>query len=69
MNLKGKLITDMEVHIPALKFGIPEEYLSLSEGIREFMNIEIMNDPIRAYDLISFYMDISINNAQVRKEF
>lgn len=30
LNLKEKLITDMEVSIPPIKFGIPDEYLSLS---------------------------------------
>lgn len=69
LNLKEKLITDMEVMIPPIKFGIPDEYLSLSEGLREFLNIEMMNDPVKAYDLIAFYMDISMNDETVKKEF
>ena len=33
------------------------------------MNIEMMNDPVKAYDLITFYMDISMNDGIVKKEF
>ena len=58
-----------EISIPKINFGFPEEYLSISEGLKEFLMMEAMNKPVEAYDLISFYMDLSINSKLVKENF
>ena len=68
--MRRKLLDEKaEIEIPKINFGLPEEYMSISEGLKEFMLMEAMNKPVEAFDIISFYMDVSIKNKLVKENF
>lgn len=63
------LNSEKKVQMPKISFGFPEEYLALSEGLKEFVELEIFGHPIDAYEIFAHYNDKKINHSKVKEEF
>jgi hypothetical protein len=69
-NLQSKFLnSEKKVQMPKISFGFPEEYLALSEGLKEFVELEIFGHPIDAYEIFAHYNDKKINHSKVKEEF